>query len=409
MSEEPIKGPQFEPEPEHFNLELLRKLTRDMKEAAATMRPREARYANDAFYAWQKNRMRMENQLRKLKEFGEPHEAIEWGAESMWKLEQQQGSILDYYSAGQYMGRWARSHLGVGPVLASGLLAYINFEKRPDGVLHPPTVGHIWRFGGVDPSVVWLGKEKSEEMVKAVVGSAKVVTTDHLLEIAKRTNRKVERIRLGATVKADEVDAEGEIRKADVGKITKASLVKFMSRPPWCQKFKLLLWKLGVSFSKVSGNPAAKYGLLYADRKQREEERNAAGMFKDEAARTLQVKKIGKSTDTYKAYAAGLLPKGRIMLRAMRYAVKLFLSHYHEVAYRHYFNAEPPKPFAIAHGGHYDYIPAEWGPKASPGDAANHSDAGLPDLPATSPEELDSDHEDPDDDLDPEAPGEVTE
>jgi hypothetical protein len=32
--------------------------------------------------------------------------------------------------------------------------------------------------------------------------------------------------------------------------------------------------------------------------------------------------------------------------------VKLFLAHYHEVAYKDHYKTEPPLPYAIAHLGH---------------------------------------------------------
>ena len=38
--------------------------------------------------------------------------------------------------------------MGVGPIAASGFLAYIDIAKAP-------TVGHIWRFAGLDPTVSW--------------------------------------------------------------------------------------------------------------------------------------------------------------------------------------------------------------------------------------------------------------
>ena len=38
--------------------------------------------------------------------------------------------------------------------------------------------------------------------------------------------------------------------------------------------------------------------------------------------------------------------------RAKRYAVKLFLSHWFEEAYRTHYGTEPPKPYPIARLGH---------------------------------------------------------
>jgi Transposase IS116/IS110/IS902 family len=57
-------------------------------------------------------------------------------------------SALDAYSAHDPVGAWARSILGIGPVIAAGLLAHIDIEKAP-------TAGHIWRYAGLDPTSVW--------------------------------------------------------------------------------------------------------------------------------------------------------------------------------------------------------------------------------------------------------------
>lgn len=125
---------------------------------------------------------------------------------------------------------------------------------------------------------------------------------------------------------------------------------------PWNTPLKTLCWKLGESFVKVHNRPNAFYGHLYAERKQLEEERNAAGQFKDQAAQQLKEKKIGKDTDAFKHLTAGHLPPAQIYLRAKRYAVKIFLSHLHETMYEERFGKPAPVPYVIAHGGHTHYL-----------------------------------------------------
>jgi hypothetical protein len=61
---------------------------------------------------------------------------------------------------------------------------------------------------------------------------------------------------------------------------------------------------------------------------------------------------VGKSTEAFKHYSAGRLPPGQIDARARRYAVKLFLSHLHEVWYKAHFGKAPPLPYPIAILGH---------------------------------------------------------
>jgi hypothetical protein len=42
---------------------------------------------------------------------------------------------------------------GIGPVIAAGLMAHIDITKCP-------TVGHIWRFAGLDPTLKWEKGQK---------------------------------------------------------------------------------------------------------------------------------------------------------------------------------------------------------------------------------------------------------
>jgi hypothetical protein len=68
-------------------------------------------------------------------------------------LENQIKRALDAYSGADAVGQWARSITGIGPVIAAGLLANIDISKAP-------TVGHIWRFAGLDPTVKWEKGQK---------------------------------------------------------------------------------------------------------------------------------------------------------------------------------------------------------------------------------------------------------
>ena len=52
---------------------------------------------------------------------------------------------LDVFSDTKPEGLWAKSVVGIGPVLAAGLMAHIDIE-------HCPTVGHIWSFAGLNPA-----------------------------------------------------------------------------------------------------------------------------------------------------------------------------------------------------------------------------------------------------------------
>ena len=131
---------------------------------------------------------------------------------------------------------------------------------------------------------------------------------------------------------------------------------------PWNADLKTLCWKLGESFVKVSSNDKDVYGKLWRLRKDEEITKNLNGDFKDQAEQILAKKKIGKTTDAYKAYSKGVLPDGHIHARAKRWAVKLFLAHLHHVMYELHYKKEPPKPYIFEHQeGHVHYIgPPNW-------------------------------------------------
>jgi hypothetical protein len=83
----------------------------------------------------------------------EPHTLLAWFADQNELLENQIKRTLDAYSDGHPVGEWMKSIYGIGPVIAAGLLAHIDIEKAP-------TVGHIWRYAGLDPTSKWESGKK---------------------------------------------------------------------------------------------------------------------------------------------------------------------------------------------------------------------------------------------------------
>ncbi len=259
--------------------DVVRRLQRDLAKAAVSLSIDEARYLVDAYYAMQEHRKAAANQVRALAESKEPHEVLRWLFEQNETVEKQIRRALNSWTDGLPAARWAKSIVGIGPVISAGLAAHIDISRCA-------TVGRIWRFAGLDPTVEWK---------------------------------------------------KGE-------------------RRPWNAGLKCLCWKIGESFVKVSGRPDDFYGQLYLQRKQIEQERNEAGKFADQAAHKLERFNIGKSTDAYQAYAAGKLPPAHIHARAKRWVVKLFLAHYHHVAWTLATGTPPPKPYVISILGHADMI-----------------------------------------------------
>ena len=260
--------------------EAVAKLSRDLRNAAKLMSPREARYFVNCYYDLQDYRIATGNQQRKLLEGQEPSEFMNWLNGNLETLETQIKGALDKWSMAQPMGQWAREITGIGPVIASGLIANIDITKAP-------TVGHIWRFCGLDPTTKW---EKGQKR-------------------------------------------------------------------PWNAALKRLCWLMGESFVKVSGNKNDIYGKWYLKRKEYETKRNEAGGNLEAAkARLAQDSKKKLDPGLRAIFEAGKLPQIALHERSKRWAVKLFLAHWFEEAYRQHHGENPPLPYAIAQLDHAHYV-----------------------------------------------------
>lgn len=121
---------------------------------------------------------------------------------------------------------------------------------------------------------------------------------------------------------------------------------------PWNAELKTLCYKIGESFVKTSNKEDSVYGKMYKERKLWETAKNDRGEYAHAAAKELATKNYSAGTVTRKALDSGKLSAGHIHARARRYAVKMFLSHLHEVMYITILGQKPPMPFAIAHLNH---------------------------------------------------------
>jgi hypothetical protein len=131
------------------------------------------------------------------------------------------------------------------------------------------------------------------------------------------------------------------------------------TKRPWNARLKVLCFKAEDCFVKFQNHKEDHYGKLYVQRKAREQERNEQGLFADQAKGILEAKRFRDDTEAKKAYLQGKLPPAHVHMRAMRWTVKIFLSHLHHVMYVDYFGAEPPVPYSFekCQGDHRHFIP----------------------------------------------------
>ena len=128
--------------------EMIARMSKDLRAMGRDLTKNQARLLVDRYYQVQHDRIRAAGQLRAAQEADEPTDLLKFFLKQTESLENQIKTSLDVYSANHPMGRWARGHKGVGPVIAAGLLSYINIERCA-------TVGDLWAFAGLAPGVVW--------------------------------------------------------------------------------------------------------------------------------------------------------------------------------------------------------------------------------------------------------------
>lgn len=304
---------------ETATMEPLKRFTRDIKDAAAKLGVKEARFLVDTYYQMQEARKRSSLQIltitfddfkkrevyedfreleKKLhKEDGlapqtaqkraieelrdmsseEPHRMLDWLLQNSGMLERNIKSALGVYAGASPLGAWAMRQKGIGPICASGLLAHVDLKEAK-------AAGSIWRFAGLDPSQKW---EKGKKR-------------------------------------------------------------------PWNARLKVICYHLGEGFVKVSNKEDAFYGKLFRERKAFEVERNEKGNYKDAAKEGAE--RVGKQTEAYKSYKIGKLPKAHVHAIARRWVVKLFLSHYFEMGHRLVLKKDAPNPYVFEHLGHVGRI-----------------------------------------------------
>jgi len=357
---------------EPWHLDIINRFRKDALDKIgfdpANMSRGETRFIVSSYYGIQKARLQVNNRYKALTKSGESTSMLSFILAGMKATENNMQKMLASFSVENGIGRWSESIPGIGPVISAGLISEIDITRAP-------TVGHIWRFAGMDPTSEWLGKEKATEVVNAVVkqrATKTEVTDEQLAQIANTTNRRADNLKrqvlaLAAEIKRKlaEKAAAGETlteedQESDTNPVvTKGNLIKVLSKRPYNAALKQLVWKARDQFVKRAGKDTkAKgpdiYGKMYADRKLLEIQRNEAGLFADIAYENMA--KVGKSTDAYKYNAKGMLPPGHIHARATRYAGKIFLAHWHHVAYELHYGTPPPKPYIIEIGGHTHYI-----------------------------------------------------
>lgn len=310
------------------SLDAIERLTRDIRDSAKVLSRGEARYLVDAYYTMQEQRMRSAAQVRALSTAGEPCGVLTWYLAQSEALEREVGKALDAYSASHPVGKWARSVVGVGPVIAAGLLAHIDITRAP-------TAGHVWSFAGLNPTATWQKGER-----RPWNAALKTLCWKIGESFVKQQDRDGAYYgRVYAARKAE------EWRRNIAGEFAEQATRSLATR----------------QFGTDTLARAWYEGWLTADDAR---EIVAERRAQEWVERRIKMRK-GEGTQAPGRLGGGvvgvpMLPPARIHLRASRYAVKLFLAHLWEV-WRRAEGLEVVAPYPIAVLGHAHHIPPEVG------------------------------------------------
>lgn len=290
--------------------ESVSRLSKDLVNSAKSLTVKEAKYLVRTYYRLQDDRIRAAARSRALSKDNTPHELFEWVTAQSAVLEKQLVRALDRYTEAQPMGEWLRNIYGIGPVISAGLLANTSVE--------------IWKC--VNKKKLFVKKEVKVDEINLEEGIVDLEDDEEDEHICTPENPCSE------ACHHERIETAGSFWSY-AGLDPTVKWEKGCIRP-WNANLKKLCWLIGQSFMKFSGQPKCFYGHIYLQRKEYEIKKNAERVAKGEKP----------------------LTDAHINARARRYAVKIFLSHFHAESYRRHFKEEPAKPFAIAILGHAHMI-----------------------------------------------------
>lgn len=142
---------------------------------------------------------------------------------------------------------------------------------------------------------------------------------------------------------------------------------------PWNASLKLVGFHIGECAKKFSGSDKSYYGPFYKAYKQREIERNEAGLNAEAAKRQLETKNFARDTVTRRRLEQGKFSDAHLDRRACRKAAKLFMAHWHEVRFTEIYGIRPPLGYINSRpsGEHIDYYPPPDWPEVLPTERAD--------------------------------------
>lgn len=137
-----------------LDVPMWKNFSKDIKTLHVRFDQNSVRELVSTYYRIQTDRIAIAAQSRELKEVGSPYELTEHLSKQLHYMESSLIKPFENFSNTFTVGRWALSQYGIGPVITAGLISNIDISKAH-------TAGSIWRYAGMDPTVVWeKGKKR---------------------------------------------------------------------------------------------------------------------------------------------------------------------------------------------------------------------------------------------------------
>lgn len=158
-------------------LEGLASMSKRVQESVANITGNQLRYLVDSYYQTQEYRKAIDNQIRSMQqgydgEGADVPMAVDWLAKNVSNQELQIKKMLDVYTDNSPVTRWMKATVGIGPVFAAALAAYLDITKAK-------YANQFMTYAGLNNyNNPWLGTAKANDLVDALLdySEAKMAT-----------------------------------------------------------------------------------------------------------------------------------------------------------------------------------------------------------------------------------------
>lgn len=145
--------PEIPDDGQKFNFPLWKNLRTDVRQMSVDFDQRSVKELVTTYYRIQGDRIAIAAQARELKAQESPYQLTEYLSEQLHHMEASLVRPLEAFAQSYKVGQWALSQYGIGPVITAGMISHIDISKAH-------TAGSVWRYAGMDPTVVWNKGQK---------------------------------------------------------------------------------------------------------------------------------------------------------------------------------------------------------------------------------------------------------